>query len=224
MNALPPLTDATASHAARLVRARALIPAWFSPDQRAEAEAALARILAGEEAPELVEAAENLVYSHSHHSPEVAVLAGVICGSPRVGAGVRGIVLRAVSTSGTLYSGTMYPALASFARRNVLAWFEAASPLTLMDEAERAVLASLPDPFEAWRGGRGFTPRQAAAGLSWTLDPEHARWFADRWSPACALVVRASFPKVAVLAYFGDPDERELVVNWRRAHGLIAVT
>jgi hypothetical protein len=41
---------------------------------------------------------EGLVYSHSHHSPEVAHLAGVICGWPRVGAGVRGAVLRAVST------------------------------------------------------------------------------------------------------------------------------
>ncbi len=53
----------------------------------------------------------------------------------------------------------------------------------------------------------------AAAGLSWTLDPERARWFANRWRPAPALVVRANFPKAAVLAYFGDPDERELVVN-----------
>jgi hypothetical protein len=219
MITVPPMTHATASNAARLLRARALIPAWFSPGQRAEAETVLARILKGEQAPELVEAAKDLVYSHSHHGPEVADLAGVICGSPRVGAGVRGAVLRAVSTG-----GKMYPSLASFARRDVLAWFATASPLTLMDDAERAVLAALPDPIEAWRGGHGFTIRQAAAGLSWTLDPEQARWFANRRRPAPALVVRANFPRAAVLAYFGDPDERELVVNWRRARALAAVS
>ena len=60
--------------------------------------------------------------------------------------------------------------------------------------------------------------------MSWTLDPERARWFANRWRPAPPLVVRANFPKAAVLAYFGDPDERELVVNWRRARGLAAVS
>jgi hypothetical protein len=60
--------------------------------------------------------------------------------------------------------------------------------------------------------------------LSWTLDPDRARWFANRWSPAPALIVRASFPKAAVLAYFDDPEEREVIVNWRRARGLAAIS
>jgi hypothetical protein len=60
MSIVPPVIDATASNVVRLLRALALIPAWFSASQRVEAEAALARILAGEEAPELVDAAGRL--------------------------------------------------------------------------------------------------------------------------------------------------------------------
>jgi len=189
-----------------------LLPAWLPPDRRAEAELTLARILAGEN---LLVETDDLLCLHSHHSPELGQLAGLICGSLRASPEVRGAVLRHA-----LISGKMHSPLAIWPRRDVVAWLELASPLTLMDDAERATLAALPDPVEAWRGGRGVTPRQSAAGLSWTLYPERARWFAARWPPGSALVVRASFPKAAVLAYFGDSKERELVVNWRRARGL----
>ena len=45
------MIDATTSNAARLLRARALIPAWFSPGQRAEAETVLAAQRVAREVP-----------------------------------------------------------------------------------------------------------------------------------------------------------------------------
>jgi hypothetical protein len=220
MSTIAPPANATASNAARLqALLEALLPTWLPPDQRAEAELVLARIVAGEDTPELVEVALDLLCLFSHHSGELGLLAGTLCKSLRVSPGVRGAVLRHA-----LCGGKMHSPLAMYPRSAVLAWLAVASPLTLMDDAERALLASLPDPIEAWRGGRGVTPRQAATGLSWTLDPDRARWFANRWSPAPALMVRASFPKAAVLAYFDEPEERELIVNWRRARGLATIS
>ncbi len=143
-------------------RYKNLLPAWLPPDRRAEAELTLARILAGEN---LLVETDDLLCLHSHHSPELGQLAGLICGSLRASPEVRGAVLRHA-----LISGKMHSPLAIWPRRDVLAWLELASPLTLMDDAERATLAALPDPVEAWRGGRGVTPRQSAAGLSWTLE------------------------------------------------------
>jgi hypothetical protein len=56
-----------------------------------------------------------------------------------------------------------------------------------------------------------------ASGLSGSLDRSKAEWFARRWPTGEALLVHATFPKMAVLAYFEDLGEAELIVNWRRA-------
>jgi hypothetical protein len=47
-------------------------------------------------------------------------------------------------------------------------------------------------------------------------------WF-DARAAGAPVVVRADFPKGAVLAYLDARNEREIVVNWRRARGVTAV-
>jgi hypothetical protein len=196
----------------------ALLPQLLADRERAQEEEILARIFAGEDSAELIKGALGLCGLFSHHSREIGILAGCICADPRVQPGIRGAVLRRVWTSGKMQSP-----LAIFPRRDVLSWFNSASPLTLMNDDERAHLASLANFVEAWRGGRGSTLRQAAQALSWTFDRQRARWFADRWRPRYpALIVGALFPRDAVVAYFAENGEREVVVNWRRARNLVA--
>ncbi len=82
----------------------------------------------------------------------------------------------------------------------------------LMDEDERAVLASLGDQVTAHRGfrraGRHFAP-------SWTLSVTRAEWFARRAiDPGTGgYVASVTVPSASVIAYFGGRSEQEIVLD-----------
>ena len=196
-------------------------PGWYSAEHCAKAESVLARVRSGEDTPDLCGEVLDFLYTYSHHSSELGEVVGVICAVSEPG--VCGTALRIGLTSGKMLS----PLAKVWSRAQILWLVQRADPHTLMDEAEeRAVFNALPDPVTAWRGGReGPSLRQPAAGLSWTLSIEKARWFADRWSgsPRRGQVVQAQFPRDAVYAYLNGLKEQELIVNWRRARQLIAV-
>ena len=81
----------------------------------------------------------------------------------------------------------------------------------VMNEAERAVLASLPDDIEIYRGVRHM---ECARGLSWSTDKARATWFARRWSGGQeAILATGRVKKADVLAYFDGRNESEVVVN-----------
>ena len=83
----------------------------------------------------------------------------------------------------------------------------------LMNEDERAVLASLDDQVTAHRGfrrpGRHLAP-------SWTLDRARAEWFAMRpLDPhgSSGYLATATVPKTSVIAYFAGRGEQEIVLD-----------
>jgi hypothetical protein len=81
----------------------------------------------------------------------------------------------------------------------------------LMTPADHAGLATLPDPFQIFRGAG----QRYARGMSWTTDREKAAWFARRFPRSGALfstVVR----KGRVLAYFTERGEAEALIDPRR--------
>jgi hypothetical protein len=95
-----------------------------------------------------------------------------------------------------------------FTDHAILKWFRRAAPEGLMDEAERKVFNNLPDIVTAYRGAREDMPEDAVGGLSWTLDLKVAVFFArdyrfGRKGPA--VVVRADFPRSAIVAYTDGP-------------------
>lgn len=68
------------------------------------------------------------------------------------------------------------------------------------------------EPLVAYRGATWGRRR----GMSWTTDPEQARWFADRFAVlGPALVFTAEVPPTAVLALIGEEhrSESEVVVD-----------
>jgi hypothetical protein len=108
-------------------------------------------------------------------------------------------------------------------KSRVLRWFKGAAPDTLMEEKERAAFAALPDLVTAYRGGTGPI-RSLRLGMSWTLDLKVAAFFAYRAQMRPRMVIRAMVPRSAILAYFDNRNERELVVNWRRVRAPDAVS
>jgi hypothetical protein len=68
------------------------------------------------------------------------------------------------------------------------------------------------EPVTAYRGSSWGRRR----GMSWTVDPSRAEWFAGRWVRHESHVFQVTIPAGAVLARLGDPDGRdegELVVD-----------
>ena len=71
-------------------------------------------------------------------------------------------------------------------------------------------------PVTLYRGAPG---RSNGRGMSWTLDVDRARWFAQRWdlTGRSGSVYKATVKPHAILAMMlGGRDEAEVVVNPRR--------
>ena len=112
-------------------------------------------------------------------------------------------------------------------RTRLLKWFRMASPQTLMDDEERAILGALPALIHAYRGAPGENAKEAGGGISWSLDQAVAEGFAKRapyWVGKPAIVVEAQIPRDAVVAYFNERQESELVVNWRKVRDIQMVS
>jgi hypothetical protein len=79
-----------------------------------------------------------------------------------------------------------------------------------MSENDICAFNSLPEQIEVWRG---TAYKRSVNGLSWTLDPEKAAWFARRfcWKSRVPLVAKGIEQRGDFLAYFGDRDEQEIV-------------
>lgn len=94
----------------------------------------------------------------------------------------------------------------------VIEMFMTASPKSLMaEDGEFETYNNLPDKLEIWRGTSSQAGHQST-GMSWTLDPIQAEWFAlFRSGSATPLLCRTVVEKKDILAAFDY--EKEIVVN-----------
>ncbi len=95
----------------------------------------------------------------------------------------------------------------------------------LMQPEEHAALAQMPDEVTIWRGAG---QEAGIRGLSWTLNEERARFFADYscgprrghltpgWQGTKPMVAKAICRKNDILGYFTDREEAEIVVDPKR--------
>lgn len=86
--------------------------------------------------------------------------------------------------------------------------FGFSNPHTMMEEEERKFFDSLPDEFTVYRGHQGHNEE----GLSWTLSPWRARWFANRWGCDKGEVSVATCSKDVVIGIFLRRNELEVGV------------
>jgi hypothetical protein len=79
-----------------------------------------------------------------------------------------------------------------------------------MTEEERSCLAAMPEEFRVWRG---TGHRESLNGLSWTFDPDRAKWFAKRFTKKGnkALVATGMVKRANVFALFLGRKESEIV-------------
>lgn len=84
-------------------------------------------------------------------------------------------------------------------------------PNTLMDESDRRSLEGLVDNVEIYRGVTDYNHKHVKS-LSWSLDINKARWFANRFNQG-GYVYKAIIKKEDILAYFADRSESEVVVD-----------
>lgn len=80
-----------------------------------------------------------------------------------------------------------------------------------MSSAELKVFDSLPEVVTVYRGSTAKLKR----GLSWTLDLRVAEFFAKRTQES---VWQVAISREAVLAYYAERQESEVVVNLSRSH------
>ena len=81
----------------------------------------------------------------------------------------------------------------------------------LMGEDELEVYNSLPDIVTVYRGVTSYNNKKLKV-LSWTTDPEVAKWFANRYQQH-GQVYTATISKKHILAYFGGRNEAEVIVD-----------
>jgi hypothetical protein len=79
-----------------------------------------------------------------------------------------------------------------------------------MSSNDLHIFYSLPKQLEVWRG---VSYKSGVTGLSWTLNPGKAAWYAKRYrsEPHVPFLAKGLVNKRDVLAYFGERDESEII-------------
>lgn len=101
-----------------------------------------------------------------------------------------------------------------FTKKQLLRLFKKASPNTLMDKEDLAILQELPDRLTIYRGANSRNSKDPNV-FSWTLSRKTAAWYANRFDDSVPCIFQAEIVKEGVLAYWdeGDCEGKELVLN-----------
>lgn len=91
-------------------------------------------------------------------------------------------------------------------------FFKRANKDFLMTKSEICRINHLPDIVTVYRG---LQRNSKLKGMSWTLDLEVAKWFANRFGHN-GLVYQAMVQKKDILAYFDGRNEKEIIVDPKR--------
>lgn len=93
-----------------------------------------------------------------------------------------------------------------------ISMFKKAKKKFLMNQEEQFVFDSLPETITVYRGIQKDATTNA---LSWTLDKNVAKWFANRFNNN-GTVVEATINKKYVFAYINGRNEKEVVVDYKK--------
>ncbi len=93
-----------------------------------------------------------------------------------------------------------------------MSMFKKAKKKFLMSQEERFVFDSLPETITVYRGIQKDATTNA---LSWTLDKNVAKWFANRFNNH-GTVVEATINKKYVFAYLNGRGEKEIVLDYKK--------
>ncbi|SEO30589.1 hypothetical protein SAMN04490248_103256 [Salinihabitans flavidus] len=86
--------------------------------------------------------------------------------------------------------------------------------IQVISPEDRETFDALSDTLTVYRGFQWSEDGDGCeeCGWSWSLSKETAEWFARRWPGGIPAVATVTVPKSAVLAYFNDRKEQEIVL------------
>lgn len=99
----------------------------------------------------------------------------------------------------------------SITGKELVRLFKRADKETLMGEKERSFYHSLPEQVTVYRGVTSYNKSKKEA-LSWTVDKNMAKWFANRFDTGTGEVWTLTVPKERILCAFSG-REKELIVD-----------
>lgn len=103
-----------------------------------------------------------------------------------------------------------YPNTSNIPPKTLIEWFKEAKKEQLMSEDNLAGYHQLPEVITVYRG----VPQNGVVlGLSWTTDPKTAKFFMNRTGENGGKIYSVVIPKSAVLAFFEDREEQEVVFD-----------
>lgn len=103
-----------------------------------------------------------------------------------------------------------FPNTSSIPPETLIEWFKEAKKEQLMDKDNLAAYRQLSEVLTLYRG----VPKNGVVlGLSWTTDLKTAQFFKNRTGSKGGKIYSAVVPKSAVLAFYGDREEQEVVLD-----------
>ena len=103
-----------------------------------------------------------------------------------------------------------FPNTSTIPPETLIEWFKEAKKEQLMDENNLAAYHQLPEELTLYRG----VPKNGVVfGLSWTTDLKTAQFFKNRTGERGGKIYSAVVPKSAVVAFYGDREEQEVVLD-----------
>lgn len=100
----------------------------------------------------------------------------------------------------------------NISKKDFVKLFKKANKKYLMDKNERKKYDNFSEEIVIYRG----TTNDDYKALSWTLDENIAKFFANRWGEG--QIYEAKIKKQDVLAYFDSRNEKEIVVNYEKIY------
>lgn len=93
-----------------------------------------------------------------------------------------------------------------------ISMFRKAKKKFLMNQDEQSVFNNLPENITVYRG---IQKNATTNALSWTLDKNVAKWFANRFNHN-GQIIEATINKKYVFAYIDGRGEKEIVLNYKK--------
>ena len=109
----------------------------------------------------------------------------------------------------------------SVSKKELVKFFRTASKELLMDEEELQEYSNLGDVVVIYRGVTEYNNKQIKA-MSWTLNKDTAKWFANRFNQK-GYVYQAKINKKDILAFCDRRNEKELIVDYTKLYDITLI-
>lgn len=111
---------------------------------------------------------------------------------------------------GAAYTADEFPS-SNIGKNDLMKMFRRATRESLMTKEELAFLDALPEKVRIFRGVQSAN-RKHINGMSWTLNQDTAKWFAERFHKK-GVVYAADISQEHIFAYYTARNESEVVVD-----------